>query len=478
MKKVIYLILLVIPGLNLAAQTVYKEQVRIENQSVVRDKELQCLIVSMDVIIQENMKLTSNNAAVLTPILESQGHTKVLPAIVVYGRKRALVERRNHTLPKDAFATIRRERKTDQMVKYLVRVPFEEWMRHADLVMDADLCGCRNVVEANSLDPITALNFVAPKPHPQVAYIIPQEVMKKERSVANKAYLDFPVNKTIIYPDYRNNKSELAKIRSAIDSVRNDKFATITHISIEGFASPEGSYTNNARLALGRANSLMNYVRDYYHFFKSMLEVTSTPEDWRGFRQFVESSSMDKKEEILEIMNNADMDYDKKERNIRALIGPDAYKYLLEQCYPTLRHSDYEVTYAIRPFNVEEVKELLVTDSEYLSLQEICLAAQTYEPGSEEFNKAFMVAVTMFPDDATANLNAAALEIQKDDLVAAKKYLSKADQTKGATLNNWGVIALLEGDLDGADSYFKRAKAVGCPEADANQVELDIQLEY
>ena len=477
MKKVIYLILLVLPGLNLAAQTVYKDQVRIENQSAVRDSANR-LIVAMKIIMDKTMKVSSNNAAVLTPILEANGQTKALPALLVYGRKRSLVERRNHVVPKDAYATVRRKRKTEQTVDYLVQVPYEKWMRKANLVMDADLCGCRNVVEASTLDPIATLNIAVPKPNVCVAYIIPQEV-SKERSVANKAFLDFPVNKTVITPNYRNNETELAKIRAAIDSVRNNKYATITYIGIKGFASPEGLYQSNARLADGRSKALMKYVRDYYHFPQTILKVSSTPEDWEGFRQFVASSSMDKKEEVLQIMDNNKLDYDVKENNIRKLIGVDAYKYLLEKCYPTLRHSDYEVAYTIRPFDVEEVKSMIHTRPQYLSLKEIYVAAQTNEPGSEEFNEAFKVAVTMFPNDPVANLNAAASEIQRGgDMTAAKKYLSKADQKQGATLNNWGAIALLEGDLTAAADYLKRAKAVGCPEADANQAELDKQFEY
>jgi hypothetical protein len=35
------------------------------------------------------------------------------------------------------------------------------------------------------------------------------------------------------------------------------------------------------------------------------------------------------------------------------------------------------------------------------------LVAQTYEPGSPEFNEVFDIAVRLFPDDETANLNAA-----------------------------------------------------------------------
>lgn len=85
MKKVIYLILLVtLPGLKSQAQStvVYKDQVRIENQSVTRSEDNR-LTISMDIIMQANMKITSNRFATLTPILEADGRTKSLPPVVL-----------------------------------------------------------------------------------------------------------------------------------------------------------------------------------------------------------------------------------------------------------------------------------------------------------------------------------------------------------------------------------------------------------
>lgn len=76
MKKVIYLLLLVIlPGLSARHQTVYKDQVRVENQSITRSDDNR-LTIAMDIIMQTNMKISSNRSATLTPILEANGHTK------------------------------------------------------------------------------------------------------------------------------------------------------------------------------------------------------------------------------------------------------------------------------------------------------------------------------------------------------------------------------------------------------------------
>ena len=139
-----------------------------------------------------------------------------------------------------------------------------------------------------------------------------------------------------------------------------------------------------------------------------------------------------------------------------------------------MRHSDYTVNYTVRGFNLEETKEIIKTRPQLLSLQEIYRIAESCQPGSEEFNHSFQVAATMFPDDPIANLNAGAMEIQKGgDLTTAKKHLAKADQKAAETLNNLGVIALLEGDYDAAEKYFNAAKAGGlATQADTNMKQL------
>ena len=86
----------------------------------------------------------------------------------------------------------------------------------------------------------------------------------------------------------------------------------------------------------------------------------------------------------------------------------------------------------VRSFFIEEAKEILKTKPQQLSLQEMFLVAQTYEPGSPEFNEVFDIAVRLFPDDETANLNAACTDLQKGDLTSAEKHLAKAGNSKEA----------------------------------------------
>lgn len=479
MKKILCILFCLLPVLGGKAQTLYKNQVRIEKESITRSDDNR-LTINMDIVLQENLKLTSNHVATLTPFLEENGKKKILPSIVVYGRKRDIVNQRNNVKPENTYTVIRRERNEEQKVNYLVQMPFEAWMRTADMKLNVDVCGCCDLLEESSGELITQLNISPLKILPTIAYITPQAEGVKHRAVEGSAYLDFPVNKYIIYPEYRRNTVELAKIRATIDTVRNDNTTTLTGIKIHGYASPEGSYANNTRLAKNRTQALVDYVTSYYNFDKNLITSESTPEDWEGFRKFVAASSMDKKDEILRLMDDESINIDKKERDIAKLVGPQGYQFILNECYPALRHSDYTVNYTVRGFNLEESKEIINRRPQLLSLQEIYLVAQSYEPGSEEFNHSFRVAATMFPDDPIANLNAGAMEIQKGgDMTIAKKHLAKADQKAPETLNNLGVIAMLEGDLDVAEKYFNAAKAVGLStQADANLKELKKKRYY
>jgi outer membrane protein OmpA-like peptidoglycan-associated protein len=112
----------------------------------------------------------------------------------------------------------------------------------------------------------------------------PNAEVVKSREIKGSAFIDFPVNQVVIYPDYRSNSAELEKIMATINSVREDKDVSITSLSIKGFASPEGTYQHNTYLAKERTAALMNYVQNLYHFAPSIVKTNYEPEDWMGLR--------------------------------------------------------------------------------------------------------------------------------------------------------------------------------------------------
>ena len=146
---------------------------------------------------------------------------------------------------------------------------------------------------------------------------------------------------------------------------------------------------------------------------------------------------------------------------------------MLDNWYPALRHSDYVVSYTVRPFSVEEAKEVLRTKPQQLSLEEMFMVAQTYEPGSREFNEVMETAVRMYPDDPTANINAACTRMEQGDLAGAKHYLDKAGNSPQA-LHAKGVMAMLEGKNEEARRLLNQAKQAGAQGVDKNLQILDM----
>ena len=287
-------------------------------------------------------------------------------------------------------------------------------------------------------------------------YVRPVAETEKSRELVGKAYIDFPVNRTELYPDYRKNPVELAKIIATIDSVRNDKDVTVRRITIKGWASPESSWENNTRLAKGRTATLKQYVQNLYHFPEGFIETDYYPEDWFGLRDFVASSGLEHKNEILAIIDS-DMEPDPKEWRLKSTY-PEEYKFLLQTVYPGLRHSDYTIEYSIRQFtDVSEIKDLLRTAPQKLSLNEMFLLAQTLEPGSEEYNNVFETAVRMYPMDEVANLNAANSAMSRNDLASAARYLSKAGNTDDAVYAR-GILAASKGDYAEAIQHFSQVE--------------------
>ncbi len=108
----------------------------------------------------------------------------------------------------------------------------------------------------------------------------------------------------------------------------------------------------------------------------------------------------------------------------------------------------------------ETILEVIKSRPQNLSENEFFVAASTLEPGSDEFTDVFETAVRMYPDNETANLNAANAAIRRDDFAAAERYLAKAGSSAEADYAR-GAFNVRSGDLDAARSWIGSAQAKG-----------------
>ncbi|MDO4930841.1 MAG: hypothetical protein Q4E59_06890 [Bacteroidales bacterium] len=415
-------------------------------------------------LVLDSLDLGSNNVVVYTPVIEDElGHTATMRPLMVTGRNQHYVYLRNGN---DVYADaieVRRRNDEKQTFAYREAIALEEWMREATVRINVDTCGCGNLLGQSLGNPVPV------NPHLErrvaLAFLPPVATEEPTLTLQGKAYLDYPVNRTELFPEYHNNPAELHKIMQTIDTVRNNPNVEITYIGIHGYASPEGSYENNIRLAKGRAATLKDYVRNQYTFPESLYHVQYTPEDWEGLDSFLVHSALPERDAILSIVRTS-MDPDAKNDRIR-FEYPETYRFILNAWYPYLRHADYTVSYKIRPMSDEEAAKILRTDPRLLSLNRMYRIANLYEPGSKEYNEVLAIAVRIYPDAPVANVNAANVALRENDLAAAKKYLEKSGDSKEA-IHARGVLAILEGRYAEAEPLLKMAQAAGVEEAETN----------
>lgn len=458
-----FFIIAAILSLTQQAQTLVPEEpgtVRATSSSLHKvGKEL---VVSISIDITRDF--SSNESMVMIPVVsDSMEHRLELPPIYINSRKQHIIFLRETARKEKGVQALQRKNGERQALHYLQSVPFEKWMNRATLSLTERSCGC-GIPGTEDFTCIARLHPLS-MPAPQLAFLTPQVEKSKIRSEKGSAFIDFPINVAVIDETYSNNTAELGKIIGTINTIKQDSNVSITHISIHGYASPDGPLRVNERLARERTQALKEYVTRLYAFDKKYMHSSYTAEDWEGFEALLSDTIFRQKEAVMKIVTS-NVHPDRKETLLKTQ-HPAFYRFALRHWFTLLRHSDYIVEYYVRPFTVEESQKIFDTNPRNLSLEEMFRLALTHSPGSEMYNRIFMTAVQLFPDDPTANLNAACIALTQKDTNAAAVFLRKAPPVPEKTLAE-GVIRFLQGDYEEAERLFLQAKEAGLPQAEEN----------
>lgn len=472
MKKIlIYSVLCLIAALPVSAQKFYKDAINITNASLWQQGESLYINMQMDM---RNLKVSNDRTLTLTPVLTGPDNNVVLPEIVINGRRRQKAYLRAMALDKTTNMEI--PYNTQEVLNYTQVIPYEPWMENAYLNLEEDLCGCGGHQEVLTQEMI--MNGVSTETkrlaalQPVPSYIQPKAEVVKARSEQYEAHLDFPVGKSVILPDFMNNQTELRNIREMFNKVQNDKKLTITGVYIEGFASPEGPLKLNEQLSKSRAEALKKYLSVHEQIPANLYNVSFGGENWEGLVKALEASNIKEKTEFLNIIRNTS-DIAHRKEEIKRVGGGAPYRTMLKELYPALRKVNCRIDYTIANFKVDEGKEIIKTQPQYLSLNEMYLVANSYPKGGDDFIKVFDIAVRMYPDDEVANLNAAAVALSKKDLPDARKYLDKSNKQTAEYANNNGIYYLLSGNKDQAIVEFTKAVRNGNEAARYNLEEIE-----
>lgn len=325
--------------------------------------------VGLDMVLNlDSLELPANTRLVYRPCVKAAGTTLAMPGIVVNGRRQQIMYERGDTAGIGGGATVVRRRNGEpQTVSYKASVPLAANVYDYDIVIREDLCGCGDIYDGNEY-------LLRRRRKPAVAFLRPAAEGRKLRHIDKTAYIDFPVNSTELYSDYRRNPSELDSIIRTINLVKADKNLHIRRIGIHGYASPEGSHAANERLARGRAVTLKDYVRRLVALDDTVFAVSHTAEDWDGLVDSINGGGIANRQAVLDIIADKTLGYDEREWKIKNAF-PDDYRYMLDNWYPALRRSDYRISYVVRPFSVDEARRIIRVKPQQLSLEEMFLVA-------------------------------------------------------------------------------------------------------
>ncbi|MDE6300998.1 MAG: DUF3868 domain-containing protein [Muribaculaceae bacterium] len=443
-----------------ASAGVNSSKLYISDLAVLKSEE--AMTVNMTVS-PADYKVKTNNLVKLTPILIGQNDTLSLPAVTVAGRNAWYHEVRSNAADP---MLLRAGKKTT--LAYSATVPYQDWMAVSRMEIVCDtLSECRCDIRSGSIS-VAEMDFT-PKNYESdsstFAYIVPTDTIEKIFDLSGSANIVFKVNRTDIDWSYKSNYAELDSILRTIAVVKDNPDATVEQIMLTGYASPEGSYSNNVRLAKGRTEVVKNYVAQHSDFPSSVYTTSYVPEDWEGLRAWLSTSIVPDKESIIALIDDSSVAIENKNDVLRSRF-PEQYAFLLANVYPSLRHTDYRITYKIRRyFDVAEIATVMAISPRNLSLNEFFLLANSYEKGSPEYHDVFLTAARIYPDSDVANLNAAFSAISQNELNSARMFLGRVAPS-AETAYAWGIIYAKEGDYDKALEMLRQARDGGAENAD------------
>ncbi len=233
----------------------------------------------------------------------------------------------------------------------------------------------------------------------------------------------------------------------------------LKNIEVSAYASPDGGFELNDKLANKRQSNTETYVKQQLKNTKNTgasVDAKYTAQDWDGFQELVKVSNIQDKDVILRVLS---MYKDPEEREQQIKNMSSVFRELADGILPQLRRSRMTINYEVIGRSDEQIKEQYKSDAKQLSLEELLYNAALTNNAAEK-EDIFKTTTNLFPNDARAFNNLATLAYQRGDYSAAKSYAQKAlgiDANNADAKANLGLVALAEGDVAKAENLISQA---------------------
>ena len=273
----------------------------------------------------------------------------------------------------------------------------------------------------------------------------------KEKHDANIMFL---IQQANIRSSELKTAKEFNKEVANVNEAANKK---ISNIEVSAYASPDGGVSLNTTLAENRESNTTKMLSKDLKKAKidAPIDAKYTAQDWEGFQELVSKSNIQDKELILRVLSMY-QDPAQREQEIKNISS--VYKTLADEILPQLRRSRLTLNYEIIGKSDEEIAKLTSSNPSELNVEELLYAATlTNDPAKQE--AIYTQATKQFPNDYRAFNNLGKLAYQAGNVDKAESYFKKAASVNASPeVNmNLGLISLIKGDKAAAETYFGKA---------------------
>ena len=281
-----------------------------------------------------------------------------------------------------------------------------------------------------------------------------------QRIIAQKqeANIKFLINQATLRASELNSVSvkDLGKILKEIND--NTLTRALTNIEVSAYASPDGKFDFNEKLAEKRQNVSSNYLKKELKKIKMDADVDTkfTAEDWEGFQELISKSNLQDKQVILRVLS---MYEDPEEREQQISNMSEIYTDIKQNILPELRRARLIVNYEIIGRSDAQILEQFASDPSKLSVEEMLYGANRLVKDDATRQKWNETIAKQYPSDYRALNNLAQQAISKGDVNAAESYLKQAAQvSKNASEvnTNLALMSLKSGDVAKAETYLAK----------------------
>ena len=253
-----------------------------------------------------------------------------------------------------------------------------------------------------------------------------------------------------------NSVQEFVKMLQRINKDREG--LNLDNVEVSAYASPDGGFNINDRLAAERQKVSEQYVNQELRRIQMQANVDAkyTAQDWEGFQELVKASDIQDKDVILRVLS---MYKDPEEREQQIKNISSAFRELADGILPQLRRARLTINYETVGRSDDQILAQVKSDATKLSVEELLYGAALKNDINER-EDIYKLTTEVYPSDARAYNNLATIQYARGNYKAAQQYIEKA-QSLAADLPeakaNLGMIALQAGDIKTAEQYIAAA---------------------